>query len=284
MRSSKVASFVIKRGPALTFESKSVVCRTDPRREVRRYDEDKRDLRKDGAIVCGMTVSCVRKSDGSADYFVTVVEAITARKRAEEELRNSEERWRADLPAASSVRSRATAMSISFRSRRRCVLRGGQLGVVGEDRTAGDRSRLSLEALDRGRRLNNRIAQPSMRRQIIEAPMPVDNALQFRRLERKIAELDRKSAAEFHGELASENSHQIRLHQHGARRQIGHVGRDRTDAFARLQERVQKIKILAAGADRKMFELRKRRNGQLLAQGRMAASQHSYEAILDEQP
>src|SRR5262249_43062836 len=63
-----------------------------------RYDADKRYLRKDGAIVWArLTVSCVRKSDGSIDYLVTVVEDITARKQAEEELRKSEERFRSSL-------------------------------------------------------------------------------------------------------------------------------------------------------------------------------------------
>jgi PAS domain S-box-containing protein len=48
---------------------------------------DKRDLRKDGTIVwIRRTVSCMRKS-GSCDYFVGVVEDISARKRAEELLR-----------------------------------------------------------------------------------------------------------------------------------------------------------------------------------------------------
>jgi PAS domain S-box-containing protein len=48
------------------------------------YDVDKRYLRKDGGIVWGRkTVGCVRKSEGSIDYFVNVVEDITARKRAE---------------------------------------------------------------------------------------------------------------------------------------------------------------------------------------------------------
>jgi PAS domain S-box-containing protein len=52
------------------------------------YDMDKRYLRKDGAIVWGrLTVGGVRKSDGSIDYFVSVVEDISARKRAEELLR-----------------------------------------------------------------------------------------------------------------------------------------------------------------------------------------------------
>jgi PAS domain S-box-containing protein len=62
------------------------------------YDIDKRYLRKDGVIVWGRkTVGCVRKSDGSINYFVSVVEDITARKRAEEELRKSEERFRSSL-------------------------------------------------------------------------------------------------------------------------------------------------------------------------------------------
>jgi PAS domain S-box-containing protein len=52
------------------------------------YNVDKRFLRKDGATVWGRkTASCVRNSDGSIDYFVNVVEDISARKRAEELLR-----------------------------------------------------------------------------------------------------------------------------------------------------------------------------------------------------
>jgi len=52
------------------------------------YSMEKRDLRKDGTIVwVRLTRSCVRKSDGSVDYFVAVVEDISARKSAEEALR-----------------------------------------------------------------------------------------------------------------------------------------------------------------------------------------------------
>jgi PAS domain S-box-containing protein len=52
------------------------------------YGADKRYLRKDGAIVWGRkTISCIRKKDGSIDYFVNVIEDISARKRAEELLR-----------------------------------------------------------------------------------------------------------------------------------------------------------------------------------------------------
>jgi PAS domain S-box-containing protein len=56
--------------------------------EIDSYDMDKRYLRKDGMIVWGrLTVSCVRRGDGSVDYFVAIVEDISARKGAEEALR-----------------------------------------------------------------------------------------------------------------------------------------------------------------------------------------------------
>jgi PAS domain S-box-containing protein len=66
--------------------------------KIDRYATDRRYLRKDGTMVWArLTVSCARKSDGSIDNFVTVVEDITARKRAEEELRKSEERFKSSL-------------------------------------------------------------------------------------------------------------------------------------------------------------------------------------------
>jgi PAS domain S-box-containing protein len=67
-------------------------------RKINSYDMDKRYRRKDGAIVwTRLTVGCVRKSDGSIDYFVSVVEDISAHKHAEDELRKSEERFRSSL-------------------------------------------------------------------------------------------------------------------------------------------------------------------------------------------
>jgi PAS domain S-box-containing protein len=51
------------------------------------YGVDKRYLRKDGAIVWGRkTVGCVRRSDGSIDYCVSVIEDISERKHAEEQV------------------------------------------------------------------------------------------------------------------------------------------------------------------------------------------------------
>jgi PAS domain S-box-containing protein len=66
--------------------------------KINSYEMDKRYLRKDSAIVwVRLTVGCARKGGGSIDYFIKVVEDISARKRAEEELRKSEERFRSSL-------------------------------------------------------------------------------------------------------------------------------------------------------------------------------------------
>jgi PAS domain S-box-containing protein len=62
------------------------------------YHIEKRYLRKDGTIIWATkTVGCIRKDNGSIDYFVSVIEDISARKQAEKELRESEERFRSSL-------------------------------------------------------------------------------------------------------------------------------------------------------------------------------------------
>jgi PAS domain S-box-containing protein len=65
---------------------------------IESYDMDKRYVRKDGQIVWGrLTVSAVHSCDGLIDYFVIVVEDITARKHAEEELLKSEARFKSTV-------------------------------------------------------------------------------------------------------------------------------------------------------------------------------------------
>jgi PAS domain S-box-containing protein len=52
---------------------------------INSYEVEKRYLRKDGSAIWGRsTVGCVRKEDKSVDYFVSVVEDITARRAHEE--------------------------------------------------------------------------------------------------------------------------------------------------------------------------------------------------------
>jgi PAS domain S-box-containing protein len=62
------------------------------------YNVEKRYVRKDGAIIWARkTVGCVRKGDGSIDYFVGMIEDISARKQAEKELCENEERFRSSV-------------------------------------------------------------------------------------------------------------------------------------------------------------------------------------------
>jgi PAS domain S-box-containing protein len=62
------------------------------------YDAEKRLVRKDGVIFWARkSAGCVRKGDGSIDYFVSVIEDISARKQAEQELRDIEESFRSSL-------------------------------------------------------------------------------------------------------------------------------------------------------------------------------------------
>jgi PAS domain S-box-containing protein len=56
--------------------------------KINSYGVEKRYLRKDGAIIWGRkTVGCVRKGDGSIDYFVAVLEDISARKAHDDQVR-----------------------------------------------------------------------------------------------------------------------------------------------------------------------------------------------------
>jgi PAS domain S-box-containing protein len=56
------------------------------------YTMDKRWIRKDGRIIDTITAAkCLRRADGSVDYFVGLVQDITDRKLAEESLRKAHE-------------------------------------------------------------------------------------------------------------------------------------------------------------------------------------------------
>jgi PAS domain S-box-containing protein len=60
--------------------------------EIKTYAMEKRYFRKDGAIIwVNLTVSLVRAADGSPLHFISAVEDITDRKRAEEEIRRLNE-------------------------------------------------------------------------------------------------------------------------------------------------------------------------------------------------
>ena len=67
-------------------------------KEIDTFTMEKRYLRKDGITVwINQTVSLVRKPDGKPDYFISVVEDISARKKAEEAAQKSEQQLREAL-------------------------------------------------------------------------------------------------------------------------------------------------------------------------------------------
>jgi PAS domain S-box-containing protein len=63
--------------------------------EIEQYRLEKRYVRKDGRILWGMlTGSLVRNAEDAPQFLIGMIENITERKRAEEALRESEERYR----------------------------------------------------------------------------------------------------------------------------------------------------------------------------------------------
>ena len=63
--------------------------------QIDHYNMEKRFIQKDGKVIwTNLSVGCVRKSDGGVDHIVALVEDITSVKRAEEALRENEEKYR----------------------------------------------------------------------------------------------------------------------------------------------------------------------------------------------
>ncbi len=61
--------------------------------EINQYSMEKRFIRKDGSIVfVELEVGCVRNAGGGVEYFIAVLDDISARKSAEEALKRSEKR------------------------------------------------------------------------------------------------------------------------------------------------------------------------------------------------
>ena len=60
--------------------------------EIDGYTMDKRWVRKDGRVIdTTISVSCLRRDDGSVDFFVALLQDVTDRKRLEAELRRAKE-------------------------------------------------------------------------------------------------------------------------------------------------------------------------------------------------
>jgi PAS domain S-box-containing protein len=105
-----------------------------------RYSVEKRFIHKQGYYVwTRLTLSLVRDSEGRADYEIAVIEDITNRRRAEEALRQSEERFRKAFEIET-VGILFFDMQASFLNANDAFLR-----MIGYDRQALERGELNSE-------------------------------------------------------------------------------------------------------------------------------------------
>jgi two-component system sensor histidine kinase UhpB len=79
--------------------------------QIEKYSMDKRFIRKDGQVVwTSISVGCVRKPDGRVDYIIGLMEDISERKRAEEQLKSSMGQLRTLSAHLQSIREEERAM------------------------------------------------------------------------------------------------------------------------------------------------------------------------------
>jgi diguanylate cyclase (GGDEF)-like protein/PAS domain S-box-containing protein len=63
--------------------------------QIKQYQTEKRFIRKDGKVIwISLAMGCVRESDDRVNYIIVLLDDITDRKRIEEALRDSENRYR----------------------------------------------------------------------------------------------------------------------------------------------------------------------------------------------
>ena len=92
--------------------------------EIDAYRLDKRWIRKDKRIIdTTISVKCVRCADGSVDYFVALLEDVTARKHLEDTLRESEENYRVIVnQAVAGIFKLDLDRKVTFSNRRFCEM------------------------------------------------------------------------------------------------------------------------------------------------------------------
>ena len=104
--------------------------------EIGGYSMDKRWIRKDGSVIhTSMSVRCVRDAVGSVDYFLALLQDITAQKEAEEALVN----------ARNSLEQRVAERTSQL------LIANEELGIQVEERErAEDKYRLLSDSIDEG--------------------------------------------------------------------------------------------------------------------------------------
>ncbi len=141
--------------------------------EIQTYAMQKRYLRKDRRPVwVNLTVGLVRTAQGAPDYFISVVEDISARRRTEAALRESEERYRTAFltgPDAININRLSDGLYIDVNDRFLAMSGWTRIEVIGRTsvelniwRHIEDRNRL-VQALQRDGSCENLEAEFVMR-------------------------------------------------------------------------------------------------------------------------
>lgn len=99
--------------------------------KIPHYDLEKRYVRKDGSIIwVNLTVGMVRNAEGLPQYFVSVIEDISQRKQAEEQIAESEQRYKA---LAGSLEQQVALRTAELQQSRRflqSILDSTQNGII----------------------------------------------------------------------------------------------------------------------------------------------------------
>lgn len=125
------------------------------------YSIDKRYIRKDGTpIHAALSTRCIRRSDGSVDYFVTLIQDISDRKQAEEERAQliREQAARKEAEVANRMKDEFLAtLSHELRTPINCILGWAQL-LRTRQLNEGTRDR-ALETIERNARLQTQLVE-----------------------------------------------------------------------------------------------------------------------------
>jgi PAS domain S-box-containing protein len=113
--------------------------------EIDGYTIDKRFLRKDGRVIDStISVKCVRRADGSVDYFVAFLQDFTARKQAEQRIKVTNEQLRALSESLQRVREEeSTRIAREIHDELGSALSGLKWDLEGLDRTIPESADIS---------------------------------------------------------------------------------------------------------------------------------------------
>ena len=160
------------------------------------YTLDKRWIRKDGRVIDTiMSARCVRRTDGSVDYFVGLVQDITDRKRSEEALRAAQAQL-AHMARMTTLGELAASIAHEVNQPLAAVVTNGDAGLRWLSQTPPnvEEARSAMKEMVRqGHRASDVIAKT---RALIKKSPPLITTLYLNQLIEEVLVLTRQQIAE----------------------------------------------------------------------------------------